>query len=131
MAHIIEFENPQDMEHTYYRCIRPQCVMYFYHNHDSGNLEGVITEVKTNNTLSVRRGNHGNCWNDVENNVFAKQMITDSSVITKEEYAAVNGLVDVFMNEDAWLTTDPDIMKEGLKKYQPIETEKVTEVVYC
>ena len=26
---------------------------------------------------------------------------------------------------------EPDIIKEGNKKYQPIETEKVTEVVYC
>lgn len=128
MAHVISFEN---MEHTYYRCVRPQCVMYFYHNHETDNLEGVITEVKTDNTLSVRRGNNGNCWDDVENNVFAKQMIADSTVITKEEYATVSGLVDVFLAEDAWLTTEPDIIKEGNKKYKQAETEKVTEVVYC
>ena len=128
MAHIINFEN---MEHTYYRCVRPQCVMYFYHNHETDNLEGVITEVKTDNTLSVRRGNHGNCWDGVEGNVFAQQMIADSTVIEKKEYVAVSGLVDVFLAEDAWLTTEPDIIKEGNKKYQQVETEKVTEVVYC
>ena len=127
MAHIISF----DMEHTYYRCVRPQCVMYFYHNHNTDNLEGVITEVKTINTLSVRKGNHGSCWDGVKDNVFAQQMISDSSVITKEEYAEVNGLVDMFMDENAWLTTEPDIIKEGLKKYKPIEEVKVTEVVYC
>ena len=128
MAHIISFEN---MEHTYYRCVRPQCVMYFYHNHETDNLEGVITEVKTDNTLSVRRGNHGNCWNGVENNVFAKQMITDSVVITKKEYSVVKDLTDILLAEDTWLTTEYEVIIEGNKKYQQIETEKVTEVVYC
>jgi len=131
MAYIINFENPQDMEHTYYRCIRPQCVIYFYHNHEADNLEGVITEVKTDTTLSLRKGNHGNCWDGVSGNVFAKQMIADSDVITKKTYEAVSGLADLFLAEDFWLTTDCDIIKEGNKKYQQVETEKVTEVVYC
>lgn len=128
MAHVISFEN---MEHTYYRCIRPQCVMYFYHNHDTDNLEGVITEVRTDNSLSLRRSNNGSCWDGVKDNLFAQQMITDSAVIDKKEYVAVSGLVDVLLAEDAWLTTEPDIIKEGNKKYQQMETEKVTEVVYC
>ena len=116
------------MGHIYYRNIKPQCIIYFYVNQTTRNIEGVITEIKTDYVLSIRKGNHGHTWDDVDNNVFAKELINTSTVISEEEYNEVNDIVNAFLHQDVWITTNADTVKTAIDEK---ETEKVTEVVYC
>ena len=92
------------------------------------NFTGVITEIKTDYVLSIRKGNHGHTWDDVDNNVFAQELIKTSTVITEKEYNEVNEIVDAFLHQDVWITTDANTVKSVVGEK---EVERVTEVVYC
>lgn len=117
------------MGEIYYRNIKPQCVMYFFVNQKTRNIEGVITEIKTDTTMSVRKGKHGSMWNDIDNNAFAQELIKTSAAITEEEYNEVNEIADGFLDKKMWITTDYEDIENALK---PVKQEElVTEVVYC
>ena len=109
------------MNKKYYKYTTPYSITFFYVNEETKNVEGVIRENKTKNYVALTKIN-SNCWNDIDNNDAAKNLINSSTEIEKPEYEAAELIANSFFNSDFWLLSDDDIES-------PVNTEQKKELI--
>ena len=114
------------MDFIYYKQVcGNNSLMFFYVNQQTRNVEGVITEISTDNIRSVAFAKDSSCWEDVDNNKYAIDLIERSVQISREEYLKAEELANIMIKSDFWFLSEDKMIVPTKEK------EMVAETVIC
>ena len=112
------------MGFIYYKNVKPSCIIFFYVNQNTKMIEGVFSEVRLKDIISIRRNSSMLVgYGKIDEDEKAQAFLKASKQITYEEYKYSKLMLDSFMDSEYWLISE-DPIKEEIK-------EEVTETVYC
>lgn len=111
------------MGYIYYKNVKPGCIIFFFVNQNTMLIDGVFSEIRLKDIISIRRKSALTGYGRVDKDEKAIAFIKASKQISYEEYKYSKLMLDAFMDSEYWLLSEEPMSN--------VDKEEVTETVYC